>query len=194
MKKFDLITILFALLAVVCIGCSGSDSADMADTQTAQATPATPTIVDQPGADAYQHPAMNVSAVDLDGQTHQFSEWIGNQPVVINLWGTWCPPCRREIPGLVRLYDEYRNQGVEILGLAIERRAGPQQVKQFVERADMQWPQLMANEQVAQAFGYSGSVPMTIFLDRNGREVARHVGARQYNVFKLDFERVVSGS
>ena len=133
-------------------------------------------------------------ALDLDGGLRQLSEWIGRKPVVLNIWGTWCPPCRREIPGLIRLYDEYKDRGVEIVSLAVERNAGPAQVRRFTQQAGMKWVQLMANEQVLQGFGYSGSVPTTIFFDKNGQEVSRHIGARPYDVFKRDFEVIASGS
>jgi thiol-disulfide isomerase/thioredoxin len=133
-------------------------------------------------------------AVDVNGQWHDLSDWVGRQPVVINFWGTWCPPCRREIPGLIRLYDEYRGRGIEIVSLAIERRAGPAQVKQFTQQAGMKWVQLMANEDVARNFRLTGSVPTTIFFDANGREVARHIGARTYDVFKMEFEKIAVGS
>jgi thiol-disulfide isomerase/thioredoxin len=197
MKKSYLITIVFALLAMIWIGCSDSDSADTAATVDTDATSATrtpKTLSDQPAAASGAHPAQKVSAVDLDGQTHQLSEWIGKQPLVINLWGTWCPPCRREIPGLVRLYDEYRSRGVEIVSLALEKRAGPAQVKQFTEQAGMKWIQLIANENVGRAFNFGRSVPVTIFLDKDGREVSRHVGARPYERFRADFELIATGS
>jgi len=97
-----------------------------------------------------------------------------------------------EIPGLIRLYDEYKGRGVEILSLAL--RDQPVQVNQFAERAGMNWVMLLANENVVRAFGYPRAVPTTIFLDKKGREVSRHTGARPYEVFKPEFEAIASGS
>jgi len=193
MKKSNLIALLLGLSTVIWIGCSSSES-DTADTDAVQATTTAQTLTDQSTATQADHPAVYVSAIDLDGQSQQFAEWIGQKPVVINFWGTWCLPCRREIPGLVRLYDEYHERGVEIISLAIEKRVGPVQVKQFTEQAGMKWVQLMSDENVLRAFGYDGAVPLTVFLDKDGREVARHRGARPYEVFKLDFEKIAAGS
>jgi thiol-disulfide isomerase/thioredoxin len=132
----------------------------------------------------------NVTVVDVDGNRRTMSEWVGKQPVVINFWGTWCPPCRREIPGLVKLYDEYRDKGVEIVSLAIERSAGPMQVKEFGQQAGMKWVMLMSNDVASQAFRLTGSVPTTIFYDASGKEVSRHVGARSYEDFKSEFRKI----
>jgi thiol-disulfide isomerase/thioredoxin len=131
-----------------------------------------------------------VSAIDVDGNKRAISEWVGKKPVVINFWGTWCPPCRRELPGLVQLYDEYKGRGVEIVSLAIERSAGPQDVKAFGEQAGMKWVMLMANDEVKAAFRLGQSVPTTIFYDASGKEISRHVGARTYQDFKVEFEKI----
>ena len=187
-----MITLLLALSAIVWIGCSSSES-DTADNDLAQAV-ATAQTMNDVAVTPPDHPAMYISAVDLEGQSHRLADWIGQKPVVVNFWGTWCPPCRREIPGLVRLYDEYRERGVEIISLAIEKRAGPEQVKQFTESAGMKWPQFMTNDNAMRAFGYDGAVPLTVFLDKDGREVARHRGGRPYEAFKIDFEKIAIGS
>jgi len=129
-------------------------------------------------------------APDLSGNGQRLTQWIGKQPVVINFWGTWCGPCRREIPDLVQLYDEYKSRGVEIVSLAMRDR--PEQVRSFAAQNGMDWVHLLATQQAAEAFGYSGSVPTTIFYDRNGTEVARFTGARNYQTFKKAFEQIAA--
>lgn len=189
-----LTTLILGLTVMVGLSCSSSESGSTPkDTATPQAQvpaqTATPSVSKSPAALA----VARFSTIDTEMKTHQLSEWVGKTPVVINFWGTWCPPCRREIPGLVRLYDEYKDRGVEIVSLAIERRAGPAEVKRFTDQAGMKWVQLMASEDILKAFRYTGSVPTTIFLDQNGNETARYVGARDYNTFKRDFEKLAAG-
>ncbi|MCK4301285.1 MAG: TlpA family protein disulfide reductase [candidate division Zixibacteria bacterium] len=131
----------------------------------------------------------NFSAYDLSGRLRHSNEWIGKQPVVINLWGTWCSPCRREIPDLIRLYKEFRPQGVEMIGLAVKdqhRRVG-----QFVEQQGMEWVILMAERHHLYSLRATSGVPTTIFLDRNGNEVARFVGGRPYDIFKQAFQAIL---
>ena len=190
MKKIIIHVILLAMTASVWLSCSSSDSnTDRTQASTTQ-TPAAQSVSREPASQAL----ARFSAFDVDGNSRQLSEWVGRQPVVINFWGTWCPPCRREIPGLIRLYDEYQSRGVELVSFALERNAGPQQVKQFAQQAGMNWVQLIGNEEVGLAFRLTGSVPTTIFLDASGNEVARHIGARPYEAFKPDFEKIAAGS
>ena len=197
MKKIVLIFVL-PVLAGMIISCSSSDSTPQSNSGAQAQTPERPALAgqSQTTTPVTREPRSTVgtysgiTVFDLAGNKHDLTEWVGREPVVVNIWGTWCPPCRREIPGLVKLYGEYKKRGVEIVSLAMERSAGPEQVKMFTEQAGMQWVQLIANQDIAVALGFSGSVPTTIFFDASGREVARHVGARDYDTFKTDFEKI----
>jgi len=177
---------------VLMMACSSSDSGMGENANVANQSDSRTTVAREPRT--FQPPPGALGGFDLNGQWHNVSDWIGRRPVVINFWGTWCAPCRREIPGLIKLYEEYRGRGVEIVSLAIERRAGPAQVRQFTQQAGMKWVQLMANEDIARNLRLTGSVPTTIFFDATGQEVARHVGARPYDVLKIDFEKIAVGS
>ncbi|MFH1687065.1 MAG: TlpA disulfide reductase family protein [bacterium] len=128
-------------------------------------------------------------AYDIDGTLHKSDEWIGKQPVVINVWGTWCPPCRREIPDLVKVYNEYRYKGIEILGLAV--RDTPEKVRNFIGPNGMEWTMMMADQSTLATMGRISGVPTTIFLNKDGQEVARFVGPRSYEVFKETFESLL---
>jgi thiol-disulfide isomerase/thioredoxin len=132
---------------------------------------------------------IRFSVLDINGKQRSSEEWIGQQPVVINVWGTWCPPCRREIPDLVRLYEEYNSKGVEMLGLAV--RDSPQQVEGFAARNNMKWVMLIAGRDLLYTLGATKGVPTTIFYDRNGKEVNRFVGGRDYGTFKQAFESIL---
>ena len=190
MKKITIFAVLIAATATVWLSCSSSDSENNRNQTSIAQIPPAQNVSREPASQAL----ARQSAFDVDGNSRELSEWVGRQPVVINFWGTWCPPCRREIPGLVKLYGEYKSRGIEIISFALERTAGPQQVKQFAQQAGMDWVQLIGNQEVATAFKLTGSVPTTIFLDAQGNEVARHIGARPYEVFKPDFEKIAAGS
>jgi thiol-disulfide isomerase/thioredoxin len=132
--------------------------------------------------------ATSLEAYDLSGTLRRFDEWIGKQPVVVNIWGTWCPPCRREIPDLIKLYDEFGPKGVEIIGLAVER-GSPDNVGRFAQQMGMQWVMLIGSREHLVQYQTS-SVPTTIFYDRNGNVVGRMTGMRSYEEFRPAFELI----
>ncbi|PWB74268.1 hypothetical protein C3F09_04110 [candidate division GN15 bacterium] len=136
--------------------------------------------------------AIQFTAQDPSGQPQNSSQWIGKGPVVLNFWGTWCPPCRREIPDLVKLYAEFHPRGVEIVSLAV--KDDPSDVTAYAARADMKWVMLMANDDILRAYNVADGIPTTIFLDKDGREVTRFIGMRSYDDFKPAFEAILQGN
>ncbi len=185
-----MIRLLFALvlflIAATFASCGGdSQEADLSN-QTAQqaqvANRSTPQV--KPTSDI-----VRFSVLDINGKQRRSDEWIGQQPVVINVWGTWCPPCRREIPDLVRLYEEYHGKGIEMLGLAV--RDSPQQVEGFAAKYNMKWVMMIAERDLLYTLGATKGVPTTIFYDRNGKEVSRFVGGRDYGTLKKAFESIL---
>jgi thiol-disulfide isomerase/thioredoxin len=126
---------------------------------------------------------------DITGKSHRSDEWIGKQPVVLNFWGTWCGPCRKEIPDLVRLYNEYAPKGIEILSLAVRDR--PDRVDGFSKQYGMRWVMLMASRNILIRYRVASGIPQTIFLDKDGQEVMRFIGARPYETLKIGFEALL---
>jgi thiol-disulfide isomerase/thioredoxin len=129
-----------------------------------------------------QPPAAPVEALwhqvfpDVAGQPQALSQWRG-QVVVLNFWATWCAPCREEIPDFVALRTQYRPNGVEFIGIAIDNSAS---VEQFLQRLPVNYPILIgegAAHRLARQLGNpSGALPYTIVLDRSGDVVLSHLG------------------
>lgn len=130
------------------------------------------------------------STTDLKGETQNSSQWVGKQPVVINFWGTWCPPCRLEIPELVKLYPEYKEKGIEIIGIAVPRREQLADIEKFTNQQNMTWPMLIVTNELAIKFKVQ-SIPTTIFIDKNGKEIDRFVGFREHELLKKAFDSIL---
>lgn len=175
----------FALLLSISISCGDADSgsSDTSAMNDAKATEAKPVVTSTGSNNLF-------TVQDLSGQVRTADEWIGKQPVVINFWGTWCPPCRREIPELVKLYDEYRSKGVEIIGVALERSAGPSQVQQFAAQNGMDWVLVLGNQQIAETYQIQ-SVPTIVTYDASGKEVDRLIGLQSPSTLKSAFESII---
>ncbi len=95
---------------------------------------------------------------------------------VVNFWATWCEPCRDEIPGLITLQDEYRDEGLRIVGISIEEDSRDA-VASFIDTFPFNYPLLVDGLSVAEAYGADVAVPTTVVVDRRGRIAARLYGA-----------------
>jgi len=183
-KKLSIL-FLFIFSALLFTSCGEGESAD----QQVNKVGTKPAPASQQVAKTTSGYKRIVAAYDVNGNNRDLGEWIGQQPTVVNVWGTWCPPCRREIPDLVRLYGEYKMQGVEIVSLAVKDT--PSKVINYSSRNNMDWVMLMFEEPHIRVFGLTGSVPTTIFYNKAGKEVARFIGMRDYNTFKQAFEAIL---
>ncbi len=114
-------------------------------------------------------PAPDFTLQTLDGETITLSDLRG-QPVVINFWATWCPPCRAEIPALDAVY---RAQGGDVVILGVDVQESPATVAAFAAEYDMSYPvPLDPDAEVARLYRVR-AFPTTVFVDADG--VVRHV-------------------
>lgn len=116
-----------------------------------------------PGAPA---PAFRLQAAD--GSWVALEDLRGNL-VLLNFWATWCAPCRREIPDLIRISKEFGPRGVRILGVSVDE-SGWRAVRPFVAQYRIPYPVLLADRDAKQRYR-SGieTLPYTLLLDREGR-------------------------
>jgi len=118
--------------------------------------------------------APDFELVDLDGEPFRLSEYRG-KVVVLNFWATWCPPCRAEIPGFIRLQDEFREEGVVFVGVALDEE-GAEVVEPYSRQRGINYPVLLDRGAVARQFDGGRVVPTTFLIDRQGRIRFRHEG------------------
>ncbi len=118
----------------------------------------------------------DLTLADRDGKPRALSEWDG-KALIINFWATWCAPCRREIPMLNALAREYRGQGVEVIGIAVDFR---EDVLQYLQKMPIDYTVLIGEQDgmdAARAFGMDTiGLPFTAFTDSSGRIATIHVG------------------
>jgi cytochrome c biogenesis protein CcmG/thiol:disulfide interchange protein DsbE len=119
---------------------------------------------------------------DLDGKPFRMSDTKGNV-VILDFWATWCPPCRMEIPHFEALYRQYRANGLEIVGVALDR-GGAKVVKPFVKDAGVTYPVVIGDQATANAYGGIRGIPTTFIIDRQGRIVEKAVGYRDKAFFE----------
>ncbi len=114
---------------------------------------------------------------DLAGKPRSLSEWRG-QVVVLNFWATWCPPCREEIPLFIDLQNRHGRDGLQFLGVAIDRQ---EDVARYYVQIGMNYPTLIGNDdaiEIMRDYGNRmGSLPYSVIIDRDGQLKARKLGA-----------------
>lgn len=110
------------------------------------------------------------------GKTVSLSSYRGKKPVFVNFWGTWCPPCKAEMPEMQKLYSANKDI-LEIIGVSMAPRDWPQQVLRFVNNSPYSWKFVHDGDySIAQRYGVM-SIPSSYFIDKNGVIQAVHVGA-----------------
>ena len=130
-------------------------------------------------------PAPTLEGTTLDGDPFSLSDWAG-RIVVINVWGSWCGPCRAETPDLVRLAREYDGRGVRFVG--INTRDNPAAARSFDRRFAVPYPSVVDQDgRVLLGFRNvipTSVVPSSVIVDRQGDVGARIIGPVTYSTLK----------
>ncbi len=128
-------------------------------------------------ADMLAPDVMNAEITDTTGQTFKLSDYQ-DRVVVLDLWATWCGPCKAEIPHLVELNADYGAKGVEVIGLTTEDpQSDGQKVQDFVKAYKINYRVGWAGRDVAVALMRGNySIPQTFVIAPGGRVVAHYLG------------------
>lgn len=110
------------------------------------------------------------------GQAVHFPADYGDKLVMLDFWATWCGPCRRELPGVVRAYDEFHARGFEVLGVSLDKAGSQAKLAAFTRDNHMPWPQVCDGKSwqspIVSAYGVRG-IPAAFLVDgRTGKIVA----------------------
>ena len=112
-------------------------------------------------------PIIEFDADTLDGSV-SFAEDYKGKIVLLDFWATWCPPCREEMPSIVRVYEAYHNRGFEILGVSLDQANQLPVLKSFMEQYGMTWDQIYDGKfwsaEIAKLYGIE-SIPTAFLVD-----------------------------
>jgi len=112
----------------------------------------------------------------VTGAPIKLSNYAG-KVLVVNLWATWCGPCRQETPELVKLHKEFRSQGVEVIGLSTESyEESAQSVPEFVHNYNVDYRVGWGREIAGTLMQGRDAIPQSFIISRSGRIVKRFVG------------------
>ncbi|HEX7833167.1 MAG TPA: TlpA disulfide reductase family protein [Thermoanaerobaculia bacterium] len=168
MKKLAIVL----ALSLVAVACKRSEQAA---TETTGSTPASTTTKAQTRG---PQPPVQIgtevgatmpeySATMLDGSKFDLAA-KRDKVVLLNVWATWCGPCRFEIPELQRLHNEYAAKGLEVVGVSVDE-SGVEAVKEFVDKEKMTYPVALDPEGKIATLLQTSVLPTTVLIGKDGR-------------------------
>ncbi|HEX7015704.1 MAG TPA: TlpA disulfide reductase family protein [Cyclobacteriaceae bacterium] len=142
-----------------------------------------------PGKKAFEY---SFSVTTPDGKTVDFNTYRG-KTVFLNLWATWCGPCRAEMPSIQKLYEQVGNDSVQFVMLSIDRQEDIQKVRDYVSSRNFTFPVFIAGDLPEQL--QVRIIPSTFVIAPDGTVAYRKTGMADYNTdkFKKFLHKVSSG-
>ena len=120
----------------------------------------------------------------IDGKSYKLADLRG-KAVLLNFWATWCPPCKIEIPWFIELQRQYADQGLIVVGVAMDDDTNKQKVvSDFASQMKIDYPILLGTDQVADQYGGVDALPTTFFIGRDGKIVRRVMGLAGHSEFE----------
>lgn len=136
-------------------------------------------------------PAPDFTLPDLNGINHSLSNYKG-KVVFLNIWATWCKPCKDEMPSMEKLYQKFKNRDFVMLAVSVDKD-GKKAVEPFMREYGLTFPALLDPAGVTSKLYKTTGVPETFIIDKKGVVIHKVIGPRDWSkepVFEA-FERIV---
>jgi thiol-disulfide isomerase/thioredoxin len=112
-----------------------------------------------------------------DLEHHKFdASALHDKVVVVNFWATWCGPCKKEIPAFNRVYTQYKDKGVVMLGMLQDNQVDDTGLLNFMSDFELTYPVIRTNQEILAAFEFPNALPTTYVYDRHGKVQMVHRG------------------
>jgi thiol-disulfide isomerase/thioredoxin len=120
---------------------------------------------------------------DLNGNKFQFDQYKG-KVVFINLWATWCGPCKAEMPGIHKLYSKMKDDSVAFIMLSLDKDQALPKVETYIQKNEYTFPVFMPSGYLSEQLQVP-SIPTTFIISKEGKIVLKEVGTRNYDTKKM---------
>lgn len=179
MKIKHLLISLILLLGLSLLNAAGEKPAEIktpAKTGTAETTSAAAATTKKSGYYAdFPAETVNKEKIVYDKQLY-----------LIDIWATWCPPCRQTIPELFQLQSKYKNKNFSVVGLSVD--TAEQKVLDFLKEVPLNYPVAMANEETLKKFPQIRGIPTMLLMDQSGELIKVYVGYTKKEVIEKDID------
>jgi len=142
-----------------------------------------------PEAEPTKSPEMKIAPdfflKSLNGKIISLSDFKG-KVTILDFWATWCPPCREEIPHFVNLYEKYRDEGFQMLGVVLDENKTS--IEDFAKNYNINYPLLIPDERILKNYGPIIYIPTTFVISSDGYIYKKYIGYNPESVFENDLK------
>jgi thiol-disulfide isomerase/thioredoxin len=125
----------------------------------------------------------NFSIKDLNGNKISFEQFKG-KVVFLNMWATWCGPCRAEMPGIQSLYDKIKADSIEFVILSWDRDSDKPKIEKYIEKNSFTFPVYQRTDYLPDPLQVP-TIPTTFIISKAGKLIQKEVGTRNYDTKKM---------
>lgn len=121
---------------------------------------------------------MQANLTKTDGNSFKLSDYRG-KVLLVNVWATWCGPCRQEVPELIQLQSKYKEKGFEVIGLNLDEEETPEMIKDFGKELEVNYELVRGNSELFKEFyqiSKRDAIPQSFLIDREGKLLGVFVG------------------
>jgi cytochrome c biogenesis protein CcmG, thiol:disulfide interchange protein DsbE len=131
-------------------------------------------LVSQSSLLAQQAPEFMLK--DTKGKTHSLQEYLEQGPILISFWATWCVPCKKEMPGLIEIWNYHIDDGLVLLAIAVDTPRTQSKVKSYARSQKWEMPVLLDTSGKMMRQYQGSNPPMTVIINQAGEIVFKHSG------------------
>lgn len=156
----NLITVMLLIMTTTLFGCEGKSS------QIGKTPEAAGNIDDEKAPD--------FTLLTLNGEEVKLTDYSG-KIVILDFWATWCAPCRKGIPDLVSIQNEYKDE-IVVIGISLDQPSTQRNIQLFIDHFGINYPVVLGTQEVSVAYGYIQAIPTSFIIDGERNIVQKHVG------------------
>jgi peroxiredoxin len=142
-----------------------------------------------PAGERMQMPAFRLPS--LTDNTMVDTAELKGQVLLVTFFATWCPPCIQEIPTLNSLQESLQGKGFTVLGLSVDEN-GTDLLLKLIEKYEIAYPVVLADLELAKAFGGVSGIPVTFLVNREGEIVKKYLGYVEHDVLEGDIKTLLT--
>ena len=143
-------------------------------------------------SDMISDAAPDFTLYTLDGDEVKLSDYLG-KVVILDFWATWCPPCRKGIPDLISIQNEYKDDLV-VIGISLDQPATQDQLIPFIKNYGINYPIVLGDLEVSAAYGNIQAIPTSFIIDQEGNIINKHIGLVLKSTLAEEINSLLTGT